>query len=70
MSLASKAVFNKNFKLDCIFNTNVVMKEIFVVINSNSQIVKYKKVKQIKFNSIEVIEISKKFKRLAQIIKK
>ena len=70
MNLVNKVVFNKNSELDYIFNTNVSMKKISVVINSNSQAVKYKKIKQIKFNSIEIIETSKKFKRLTQIIKK
>ena len=46
------------------------MKKIFIIINSNSQAVKYRKVKQIKFNSIEIIEISERFKKLTQIIKK
>ena len=69
MNLANKVVFNKEFKSDYIFNTNIAMKEVSVVINSNSRVVKYRKVKQIKFNSIEVIEISKRFKRLTQIIK-
>ena len=36
MNLANKAVFNKNSESDYIFSTNVVMKEIFVIINSNS----------------------------------
>ena len=70
MNLANKVVFNKNFKSDYIFNINVVMKKILIVINSNSQIVKSKKVKQIKFNSIKIIEIFKRFQRLTQIIKK
>ena len=69
MNFANKAVFNKNFKSDYIFNINITMKEILIVINSNSRVVKYKKTKQIKFNSIEIIEISKKFKKLTQIIK-
>ena len=69
MNFANKTIFNKNLKFDYIFNTNITMKEIFVVINSNSRTVKYKKIKQIKLNSIKIIEISKKFKRLTQIIK-
>ena len=36
MNLANKAVSNKNSESDYIFSTNVVMKEIFVIINSNS----------------------------------
>ena len=69
MNLANKIVFNKKFEFDYIFNTNVAMKEISIVINSNSRTVKYRKIKQIKFNSTEIIKISKKFKRLTQIIK-
>ena len=64
MNFANKVVLNKNFKSDYISNTNVLMKKILIVINPNSQTVKYKKVKQIKFNSIKIIEILKKFKRL------
>ena len=70
INFANKLIFNKDFKFDYIFNINIVMKEVFVVINSNSRVVKYKKIKQIKLNSIEIIEISKRFKRLTQIIKK
>ena len=70
MNFANKIVFNKKFEFDYIFNTDVAIKKISIVINSNSRIVKYKKIKQIKFNSIEIIEISKRFKRLTQIIKK
>ena len=69
MNLANKVVFNKDFEFDYIFDTNILMKEILIIINSNSQAIKYRKVKQIKFNSIEIIEISKRFKRLTQIIK-
>ena len=46
------------------------MKKIFVDINLNSRAVKYKKTKLIKFNSVEVVKITKRFKKLAQIIKK
>ena len=53
-----------------VFNTNVVIKEIFVNINLNSRAVKYKTMKQIKFSPIEVVETLKKFKKLIQIIKK
>ena len=45
------------------------MKEILVDIDSNSRTVKYKKIKLIKFNSIEVVEITKRFKKLTQMIK-
>ena len=70
MNFANKIVFNKKFEFDYIFNTNVAMKEISIVINLDSRAVKYKKVKQIKFNLSEVIKIFERFKRLAQIIKK
>ena len=46
------------------------MKKFFVDINLNSQAVNHKKTKLIKFSSVEVVEITKKFKKLAQIIKK
>ena len=45
------------------------MKEIFVDINSNSRAVKYKKTKLIKFSSVEVVKITKRLKKLTQIIK-
>ena len=45
------------------------MKEILVDINSDSRAVKYKKTKLIKFSSVEVVEIIKRFKKLIQIIK-
>ena len=45
------------------------MKEILVDINLNSRTVKYKKIKLIRFSSAEIVEITKKFKKLAQIIK-
>ena len=41
------------------------MKKILVDINLNSRTVKYKKIKLIKFSSVEIVEISKKFKKLA-----
>ena len=70
MNLANKVIFSKNSESDYIFNINVSMKKILIVINLNSQAAKYREVKQIKFNSIEIIETSKKFKRLTQTIKK
>ena len=45
------------------------MKKIFIDINSDSRAVKYKKIKLIKFSLVEAVEITKKFKKLAQIIK-
>ena len=60
MNLTNKAVFSKDSKSIDVFNANVTMKEIFVNINLNLQIVKYRKTKLIKFSSIEVVEISKK----------
>ena len=70
MNLANKVVFNKDFESNYILNINIAMKKILIVINSNLRAVKYKKVKQIKLNSSEIIEIFKKFKRLTQIIRK
>ena len=46
------------------------MKRIIVNINSNSRVIKYKKTKLIRFSSIEIIEILKKFKKSTQIMKK
>ena len=46
------------------------MKKISININLNLQAVKYKKIKLIKFSSVEVVKITKKFKKLIQIIKK
>ena len=46
------------------------MKEIFVDINLDSRIIKYKKTKLIKFSSVGAVEIMKRFKKLTQIIKK
>ena len=45
------------------------MKKILVDINSDSQAVKYKKTKLIKFSSVEVVKITKRLKKLTQIIK-
>ena len=45
------------------------MKEVFVNINLNLRAVKYKKTKLIKFDSVKVVEITKNFKKLTQIIK-
>ena len=45
------------------------MKKIFVDINSDLRAVKYKKTKLIKFSSVGVVEITKRFKKLTQIIK-
>ena len=46
------------------------MKKIFFDINSDSRAVKYKKTKLIRFSSVEVVEITKRLKKLTQIIKK
>ena len=70
MNLTNKIVFNKNLKFTDILRANVVMKETFVDINSDSRAVKYKKIKLIRFDSIEIVEITKRFKKLTQIIKK
>ena len=51
-------------------SANVAMKKIFVDINSDSRAVKYKKIKLIKFSSVEAVEITKRLKKLIQIIKK
>ena len=48
---------------------DITMKEIFFDINLNSWIVKYKKIKLIKFSPAGAVEITKKFKKLTQIIK-
>ena len=69
VNLINKVVFNKNLKFIDVSRANIAMKEIFVNINSDSRTVKYKKIKLIRFNSIEVVEIMKKFKKLTQIIK-
>ena len=65
MNLTNKAVFGKNSKSIDISRANIAMKKIFVDINLDLQAVKYKKIKLIKFNSVEVVEITKKFKKLA-----
>ena len=70
MNLTNKVVFNKDSKFINVSRVDIIMKKIFVDINSDSRAVKYKKIKLIKFNSVEVVEITKKFKKLAQIIKK
>ena len=70
MNLTNKIVFDKNLKSINIFRADVAIKKIFVDINSNLRIVKYKKTKLIKFSSVEVVEITKRFKKLARIIKK
>ena len=64
VNLTNKGVFNKNSKLVDVFNTDVTMKKIFVDINSNSQAVKYRKTKQIKLSSIQVLKTSKRPKKL------
>ena len=70
MNLTNKIVFNKDLKSIDVFSANVAMKEILADINLNSWVVKYKKTKLIRFSLIEIVEISKRFKKLAQIIKK
>ena len=70
MNLTNKVVFNKDLKFVDVSHVDVAMNKIFVNINLDSRAVKYKKTKLIKFNSIEVVKISKRFKKLAQIIKK
>ena len=69
VNLTNKVVFNKNLKFIDVFRTNVAMKRIFVDINSDSRAVKDRKTKLIKFSSVEIVEIIKKFKKLTQIIK-
>ena len=70
MNLTNKAVFNKNLKFIDVLRANITIKKILVDINSDSRVVKYKKTKLIRFSSAEVVEITKRFKKLAQIIKK
>ena len=70
MNLTNKVVFNKDLKFIDVSRADVTMKKIFVDFNSDSQAVKYIKTKLIKFSSVEVVEITKRFKKLAQIIKK
>ena len=69
MNLTNKVVFNKNLKFIDVSRADVAMKEIFIDINLNSRTVKYKKTKLIRFNSVEVVEITKRLKKLTQIIK-
>ena len=70
MNLINKVVFNKDSKSINVFRTDVARKKILVDINLNSRVVKYKKTKLIKFSSAEVVKITKRFKKLIQIIKK
>ena len=70
MNLTNKAVFSKNLKLTDVSRANIAKKKIFIDINSDSRTVEYIKTKLIRFNSIEVVEITKRFKKLTQIIKK
>ena len=70
INLINKVVFSKDLKLINVSYANFVMKKFFVDINSDSQTVKYKKIKLIRFNSVKVVEITKRFKKLTQIIKK
>ena len=60
VNLTNKIVFNKNSKSINVSCAAVTMKEILVDFNSNSRAVKYKKIKLIKFNSVEIVEIIKK----------
>ena len=69
VNLTNKAVFSKDLKFTDVLRADVAMKEILVDINSDSRAVKYKKTKLIRFSSVEVVEITKRFKKLAQIIK-
>ena len=69
MNLTNKVVFSKDSKSTDVLCANVAMKEIFVDINLDSRTVKYKKTKLIKFSSAEVVKITKRLKKLAQIIK-
>ena len=70
VNLTKKIVFNKDSKFFDVFRADIVMKKILVDINTNSRAVKYKKIKLIKFSSVETIKITKRFKKLTQIIKK
>ena len=69
INLTNKVVFNKDLKFINVSCADVIMKKIFIDINLNLRAVKYKKTKLIKFNSVEVVEITKRFKKLTQIIK-
>ena len=68
MNLTNKVIFNKDSKFTDVLRANIVIKEILVDINSDSRAVKYKKIKLIRFNSIEVVGITKRLKKLTQII--
>ena len=70
MNLTNKVVFNKNLKSTDVLRANIAMKEIFVNIDLDLRTIKYKKIKLIKFSSVEAVEITKRFKKLIQIIKK
>ena len=70
VNLTNKVVFSKNLKFINVFLADVAMKKILVDINLNLWVIKYKKTKLIKFSSIEAVEITKRLKKLAQIIKK
>ena len=65
----NKAIFSKNLKFIDVLRADVVIKKIFIDINSDLQTVKHKKTKLIRFSSVEVVEITKKLKKLTQIIK-
>ena len=69
VNLTNKVVFSKNLKFIDIPRADVAMKKILVDINSNSRAVKYKKTRLIRFSSVEVVEITKRLKKLTQIIK-
>ena len=69
VNLTNKIVFSKDLKFTDVSRANVAMKKILVDINLDSRTVKYKKTKLIRFSSAEAVEITKKFKKLAQIIK-
>ena len=64
MNLTNNVVFSKNLNLINVSCVNVTMKEILIDINLNSRTVKYKKTKLIKFSSVEVVKITKRFKKL------
>ena len=70
MNLTNKVVFNKDSKSTDVLRADIAMKKIFVDINSDSRVVKYKKTKLIKFSSVGAVEITERLKKLAQIIKK
>ena len=69
MNLTNKIVFNKNSKFIDVLRANIAMKKFFIDINSDSRAIQYKKTKLIKFSSVEVVKIMKRFKKLTQIIK-